>query len=239
MGDVEQWEYEENYMIIYVLLKFIFTILTVSMNVPSGIFTPTFVIGAVFGQLYCSLLLRTISTMGYTDIIVYRGVYSIIGAASVTASVTRTVSIAVIVLELSGHFSHVIPILIAVLTSYIISELINPEGFYDTMFKIRGLQLMLEKKGKILVQEVLEFEDRFTNIEFLSLEMDVEEIYQVLYRSLDIDSSQKISNKSENADERNKEIQRHLMTAADRFIPVVDNEREMHLLFVVRVKDLE
>lgn len=127
--------------------------------------------------------------MGFSDIVVYRGVYSIIGAASVTASVTRTVSVAVIVLELNGHLSHVIPILIAVLTSYILSEIINPVGFYDSMFKIRGFQLMLEKKGKILVQEVLEQEERFTNIEFLTLEMDVEEIYQVLYRSLDIDSS--------------------------------------------------
>lgn len=77
--------------------------------------------------------------MGFSDIIAYRGVYSIIGAAAVTSSVTRTVSVAVIVIELQGHLSHAIPILIAVLTSYIISELINPVGFYDTMFKLRGL----------------------------------------------------------------------------------------------------
>jgi H+/Cl- antiporter ClcA len=43
-----------------------------------------------------------------------------------TASITKTVSVAVIVLELNGHLSHAVPVMIAVITSYIISELIYP-----------------------------------------------------------------------------------------------------------------
>jgi chloride channel 3/4/5 len=77
--------------------------------------------------------------MKATDIIVYRGVYSIMGASALTASVTRTVSVAVIVLELNGHMSHVVPVLIAVITSYIISELINPQGFFEMLSELNGL----------------------------------------------------------------------------------------------------
>ena len=69
--------------------------------------------------------------------------------------------------------------------------------------------------------------------------MDVEEIYQVLYRSLDINSSERVSNNSRNADEREREIERRMLSDKDRFIPVVDNEREMHLLYVVKVSELQ
>ena len=69
--------------------------------------------------------------------------------------------------------------------------------------------------------------------------MDVEEIYQVLYKSLDINSSEKISNNSANVNEREREIERRMLTEKDRFIPVVDNERDMHLLFVVKVTELQ
>ena len=67
------------------------------------------------------------------DLVLYRGIYSIIGASALTASVTRTVSVAVIVLELNGHMSHVVPVLVSVITAYIISELINPAGFFEML----------------------------------------------------------------------------------------------------------
>ena len=64
--------------------------------------------------------------MDLHDLVQFRGVYSIIGAASLTASVTRTVSVAVIALEINGHMNHAVPVFFGVLTAYIISELINP-----------------------------------------------------------------------------------------------------------------
>lgn len=77
--------------------------------------------------------------MNAHGIIMYRGVYSIIGASALTASVTRTVSVAVIVLELNGHLSHVVPVLVSVITAYIISELINPQGFFEMLAELNGL----------------------------------------------------------------------------------------------------
>lgn len=76
--------------------------------------------------------------MNFVGLIQFRGVYSIIGASALTASVTRTVSVAVIVLELNGHMSHAIPVFLAVITAYIISELINSESVFEMLFKLRG-----------------------------------------------------------------------------------------------------
>jgi H+/Cl- antiporter ClcA len=126
MKEVNQWSFYEHYLIIYLIEKFIFTFLTLSLPIPAGITTPIYVIGAVIGQLYCSLLLRTLNAMNFDGVMKFRGIYSIIGAASLTTAVTRQVSVAVITLELSGHMSHAVPVLVCVITSYIISELINP-----------------------------------------------------------------------------------------------------------------
>ena len=52
--------------------------------------------------------------------------YSILGAAAMTASVTRTISVAVIVLELNGHMSHAVPVMVCVMISYATSEYLRP-----------------------------------------------------------------------------------------------------------------
>ena len=66
------------------------------------------------------------SSIGINDVIRYKGLYSIIGAVGLTSSITRTLSPALIALELNGHFSHAVPVLISAVTSYIVSELVNP-----------------------------------------------------------------------------------------------------------------
>jgi len=91
------------------------------------------------------------------------------------------VSVAVIVLELNGHMSHVVPVLVSVILAYIIAELVNSEGFYEMLFVLRGIKQMVEKKGQLLVREVLDYEERYSKIKYLTLEMTPEEVYLTLF----------------------------------------------------------
>ena len=104
-------------LIFYIVLKFFLTILAVSCPIPSGVFTPTFVLGAAIGRLYGLMV-------GYFfDLqVAQQGVYAIIGAAAMTASVTRTTSVAIIVFEMGVQLSQMVPVLLAVLVSYLISN---------------------------------------------------------------------------------------------------------------------
>ena len=56
-----------------------------------------------------------------------------------TSSVTGTVSVSMIVLELNGHLSHAVPIMVCVLCSYGISEWIKPESFFEMLADFSGL----------------------------------------------------------------------------------------------------
>lgn len=127
----------------FIVQKFFFTILTLSCPIPGGIFTPTFAIGAVLGQLYVSILIRVIEFFGYSNLIQFRGLYSILGAAAMTSSVTRTISVAMIVLELNGHLSHAVPLMVCVLSSYAISEYLNPRSFFEMLSEFSGLDVKI------------------------------------------------------------------------------------------------
>jgi H+/Cl- antiporter ClcA len=69
MENVNAWMLFDGYLILYIIQKFIFTAMTLACPLPGGIFTPTFAIGAVFGQLYVSCLRKILLYYGYTGII--------------------------------------------------------------------------------------------------------------------------------------------------------------------------
>jgi len=49
MEDSDIWVMCNGYLAMFLIQKFLFTLLTLSCPVPGGIFTPTFALGAVFG----------------------------------------------------------------------------------------------------------------------------------------------------------------------------------------------
>lgn len=66
------------------------------------------------------------------------GGYSVVGAAAFAGSVTHTVSVGVIVFEMTGQISHLVPVMIAVLISNAIAALLQP-SIYDSIILIKKL----------------------------------------------------------------------------------------------------
>ncbi len=60
------------------------------------------------------------------------------GAAAFSGAVTHTISISVIVFEMTGQITHCIPVLIAVLISNAIASLLQP-SCYDSIIMIKKL----------------------------------------------------------------------------------------------------
>ena len=56
-------------MVMFIVQKFIATAFTLSCPVPGGIFTPTFALGAVLGQLYVASLRRVLLFVGVKNYI--------------------------------------------------------------------------------------------------------------------------------------------------------------------------
>lgn len=122
--------------------------ITFGLMLPAGIILPSLAIGALYGRALGIFmqLLRDLhpSSLFFSacepDIqCVTPGTYAIVGAASALAGVTRmTVSIVVIMFELTGALTYVLPIMIAVMLSKWIGDAISPKGIYESWIQFNG-----------------------------------------------------------------------------------------------------
>ena len=126
---------------IYIITNFFLTILASTLPVPSGVLTPTFKIGAAFGRLVGEAMhVWFPDGVRYGDQIsfILPGGYATVGAAAFSGAVTHTISISVIVFELTGQITHAVPVLLAVLVSNAIATYLQP-SCYDSIILIKKL----------------------------------------------------------------------------------------------------
>ncbi|ETN01191.1 hypothetical protein PPTG_17602 [Phytophthora nicotianae INRA-310] len=120
-------------LIVYILMKFTITLLPCGAPISCGVFGPIFTTGAAIGRLYGEILLR------YWSPAQSPATYAVVGAAGFAGSVTQTVSTAVIVFELTGQLSHMLPVMISCIVAYFVSSMITP-SFYDIVAEWAGMK---------------------------------------------------------------------------------------------------
>uniref|UniRef100_A0A183VA66 Chloride channel protein n=1 Tax=Toxocara canis TaxID=6265 RepID=A0A183VA66_TOXCA len=105
----------------YFCIHFILVAICVSLEVPAGIFVPSFVIGACGGRLIGELMAIAFpdGLRGPDGPQIFPGLYAVVGAAAYTGSVTHSLSIAVIVCETTGQLCPLLPVLPSVYESII------------------------------------------------------------------------------------------------------------------------
>lgn len=118
---------------------------------------PVFVLGAAFGRLVGEGVF-SLDPYGHISgdiqFFVRPGVYAVVGAAAFCGAVTHTVSVAVIVFELTGQLCHLLPVMvsspnfyfnhfiilfqIAVLIANAVASYLQP-SIYDSIIRIKNL----------------------------------------------------------------------------------------------------
>lgn len=125
--EVTNWAYT-SWLIYGTLAKLVLTIITFGIKVPSGVIIPALDAGAFFGRLVGQLI-PSISP----------GIFAMVGAASFLAGVSRmTISLAVIMFELTGQLSYVVPHMLAILVAKWVADAISEEGVYDLAQNVLG-----------------------------------------------------------------------------------------------------
>jgi len=131
--------------------KFGLTAYTFGLKVPAGIFLPTIAIGASLGRavgLFVQAAHRAYPTAWIFAACppdpgarcISPGFYAVIGASALLGGVTRmTISLVVILFELTGALSHVLPIMLAVMVSKWVGDAFGKEGVYEAWITLRSL----------------------------------------------------------------------------------------------------
>ncbi|OCF76116.1 voltage-gated chloride channel [Kwoniella mangroviensis CBS 8886] len=136
------------------LIKGCLTIITFGIKVPAGIFIPSLVVGACFGRIV-GLVMEYIEfaypSLGIFDVCretdcIVPGLYAMIGAAATLAGVTRTtVSLAVIMFELTSTLNYVVPVMLGVLIAKTVADGLEKKGIYDLVIDLNQLPYLDQK----------------------------------------------------------------------------------------------
>lgn len=141
-----QWSTPNIYftLLLFIFVRFIFSVLANSLPIPTGVFFPVFVLGAAFGRLIGEVMAVSFPN-GVGGAEVSPGGYAVVGAAAMAGSVTHTISTSVIVFELTGQITHILPVMIAVLIANALASLLQP-SFYDSIIFLKQLSYLPDLK---------------------------------------------------------------------------------------------
>lgn len=137
------------------LVKLILTIITFGIKVPSGIIIPALDGGAFFGRLVGQIpfLFDSISP----------GIFAMVGAGAFLAGVSRmTISLAVIMFELTGELEFIVPNMIGIMVAKWVADALEREGVYDLAQTVLGhpfldldQSMKLVQAENVLVEELI------------------------------------------------------------------------------------
>ncbi|NXK14054.1 CLCKB protein, partial [Herpetotheres cachinnans] len=148
----------------FLLMKFWMLILATTLPLPAGYFMPIFIYGAAIGRLLgeavALLFPRGLRLEGDPCPIIPGG-YALAGAAAFSGSVTHAISTALLVCEATGHLSHVLPVVLAVLVANAITQKHQP-SFYDGTIIVKKLPYLPRIRSRhmasyeVVVEEFME-----------------------------------------------------------------------------------
>ena len=124
-------------LIILLALKIIATSLTLGSGGSGGIFAPSLFIGAMLGGAF-----GTIAHRLFPSFIAPSGAYALVGMAAVFAGAARAPITAIIMLfEMTRDYKIILPLMIAVIVSTIVSRSLSRETIYTQKLVRRGIDI--------------------------------------------------------------------------------------------------
>lgn len=154
-------------ILVALVVKGTLTIITFGIKVPAGIFIPTLGVGACAGRILGIFMQylqarhpdsRMFAACGGDLDCVVPGLYAMVGAAAALSGVTvsysfcpsitivripfwqrTTVSLAVIMFELTDTLTYAVPVMLSVLVAKTMADALEPKGIYDLVIELSQL----------------------------------------------------------------------------------------------------
>lgn len=142
------------------VVKSLLTVITFGIKVPAGIYVPSMVVGGLLGRIVGHLVQYL--TVAYPDLAIFSscpadgglescvtpGVYALVAAGATMCGVTRlSVTLAVILFELTGSLDHVLPFSLSVLVAKWTADAIEPLSIYVSHNITMYLQVLMSMAG--------------------------------------------------------------------------------------------
>lgn len=140
----QQW-HMVNSLLLATVLRTMLVIVSYGCKVPAGIFVPSMAIGASFGRMVGIMVKALYQAYPKSGMFAYckpdipcitPGTYAFLGAAAALSGVMRiTVSVVVIMFELTGALTYILPTMIVILVTKAVGDIMGTTGIADEMIR--------------------------------------------------------------------------------------------------------
>ncbi|KAK6364574.1 hypothetical protein LTS17_012047 [Exophiala oligosperma] len=155
------------YLCVAFVVKAFLTIITFGVKVPAGIYVPSMVVGGLMGRILGHLtqyiVLKSPNFFlwggcyqsGNLEACVTPGVYALVAAGATMCGVTRlSVTLAVILFELTGSLDHVLPFSLGVLCAKWTADAVEPLSIYDLLTDMNSYPFLDNRSSPVFDSEL-------------------------------------------------------------------------------------
>ncbi|WVZ60181.1 hypothetical protein U9M48_010234 [Paspalum notatum var. saurae] len=140
-------EYSAQSLITFLVMFYSLAVVTFGTAVPAGQFVPGIMIGSTYGRLVGMFV---VNGKLYKKLNIEEGTYALLGAASfLGGSMRMTVSLCVIMVEITNNLQLLPLIMLVLLISKAVGDFFN-EGLYEVQARLRGIPLLDSRPKQVM-----------------------------------------------------------------------------------------
>ncbi|MCX3062634.1 chloride channel protein [Streptomyces beihaiensis] len=137
LQNATEGKYAIGFLLLLVVGKMIATSLTIGIGGSGGVFAPGLFIGACFGAAFGAVVHDVMPGSGGAV-----GAYALVGMGAVFSGSARAPITAVVILfELTGEYSIILPMMLAIVLATVVSKLMTGDTIYTLKLRRRGIDL--------------------------------------------------------------------------------------------------
>ncbi|KAI8715442.1 hypothetical protein NCS52_01052000 [Fusarium sp. LHS14.1] len=160
------------HLFVALLIKGFLTVITFGIKVPAGIYVPSMVVGGLMGRLVGHAVQWSVlrvpdwgvwgnCAFSQDGSCIQPGVYGLIAAGATMCGVTRlSVTLAVILFELTGSLDYVLPFSLAILVAKWTADAIEPNSIYDLLTSMNSYPFLDNKHKPIFTEDLADIVPR-------------------------------------------------------------------------------
>jgi chloride channel 7 len=169
-------------LLFFMLIYFFLAVITSSLSIPAGMVVPSLIIGGALGRVVAMIANMTIKVW-LGDRFVDPGTWAMVGAAAFWCGSARiTVTIAVIIMEITGDFRYIPAIAVAVMFAKLVGALLT-DSVYHMTIHLKNIPFLEDIPAKAMdnkfVRDIM-VSTEFSSIYHLSKNPSVQEVTDIL-----------------------------------------------------------
>lgn len=151
------------FLVIIFIIKFLFSMVSFGSGAPGGIFFPLIILGATIGAVFAGI---SINYFGI-DQELYNNFIILAMAGFFTAIVRAPITGIVLIMEMTGSFTHILPLTVVAVTAYVVADLLKIPPIYEALLENLLLseneEDIKESSKKIVVEFIVKHDSEFAN----------------------------------------------------------------------------